>query len=87
MSIDNGILELSGPIQLHGGTAANLTTANPLSARREIVVEVDTGRIKVGDGIRKWNELPYLGGIERPLGNDGKFYAMKNGEWVEISND
>ena len=74
-------------IQLKGGTHAALSKANPILADREIMAEVDTGKIKIGDGKMEWNSLPYSGGIERPLGNDGKFYAMKNGEWVEISND
>ena len=61
--IENSVEKLNGPIQLRGGTAADLTSVNLLPARREIVVEVDTGRIKVGDGVRKWNELPYSFGI------------------------
>ena len=74
-------------IQLRGGTYAALNKANPVPADREIMVEADTVKIKIGDGRTKWNSLPYSGGIEAPPDNDGKFYAMKDGGWVEISND
>ena len=60
--IENGILKPSGVIQLRGGTYAVMTAANPLLARREIAVEIDTGKIKVGDGVHNWNDLPYAGG-------------------------
>ena len=73
-------------VQLRGGTHAALNKANPVPADREIMVEADTGKIKIGDGRTVWNSLPYSGGIEKPA-DDGKFYAMKNGEWVELKND
>ena len=60
--IENGILKPNGVIQLRGGTAANLTAVNPLLKNREIVVETDTGKAKIGDGTHRWNELAYVGG-------------------------
>ena len=62
MTIENGVLKPSGVIQLRGGTATALAQVNPKPERRELMVEVDTGKIKVGDGIHTWNELPYSGG-------------------------
>ncbi len=62
MAIENGILRPSGAIQLRGGTSIALSTENPLLARREIVVEVDTGKIKAGNGTDYYNDLPYAGG-------------------------
>ena len=62
MAIENGVLKPTGVIQLRGGTALALSTENPLLARREIVVEVDTGKIKIGNGTDSWNALPYVGG-------------------------
>ena len=62
MAIKNGVLKPTGVIQLRGGTALALSTENPLLARREIVVEVDTGKIKIGNGTDSWNALPYVGG-------------------------
>ena len=45
--------------RLRGGTAAEWTTANPVLAGREPGVETDTGRMKIGDGVRAWNALDY----------------------------
>ena len=60
--IENGVLKPSGVIQLRGGTSEVLSEVNPLPERREIMCEVDTGRIKVGNGIHTWNDLPYSSG-------------------------
>ena len=49
-------------MQLKGGTYEVLSAVNPFLAHRELVVETDTGKIKVGDGIHNWNSLPYIGG-------------------------
>ena len=82
-TVENRILNLSGVIQLRGGTAAVLASENPLLARREIMVEVDTGRIKVGDGTHNYNSLDYAG--ISPPSSDNKVYVMKNGQWVEAT--
>ena len=63
--IEGGILKPSGVIQLRGGTAEVLKAENPLPSRRELILEIDTGRIKCGDGSHSWNELPYVSGSER----------------------
>jgi hypothetical protein len=44
-----------------GNTAALLAGANPTPAARQLVVETDTGRAKVGDGTRAYNALTYIG--------------------------
>jgi Major tropism determinant N-terminal domain len=46
-------------IQLRRDTGANWTSANPLLAAGEIGLEIDTNRSKFGDGVARWNELPY----------------------------
>jgi hypothetical protein len=48
-------------IQLRGGLAVTWTAANPILALREVGLETDTRRQKVGDGITAWNSLPYFG--------------------------
>jgi hypothetical protein len=48
-------------IQLRGGTAAQGTTANPVLAQREVGLETDTKKFKVGDGVTAWSTLPYWG--------------------------
>ena len=47
---------------VRGGTAANLTTVNEIPLKRELVIETDTLRYKLGDGITAWNALPYASG-------------------------
>ena len=46
-------------IILRHDTAANWTTVNPILSDGEIGVEIDTLKIKVGDGIKTWNQLGY----------------------------
>ncbi len=49
-------------IQLRNDTAAAWTAANPVLARGELGVEIDTFKVKMGDGALPWNDLPYLRG-------------------------
>lgn len=83
--IEDGILKLAGVIQLRGGTAAVLASENPSLSRREIMCEVDTGKIKVGDGVHNWNDLAYAGGssLEVPASDDTA-YVVKNGAYVPV---
>lgn len=46
--------------KLRRGTAARWTVQNPVLANGEPGFETDTGRLKVGDGIRQWAELDYF---------------------------
>lgn len=45
---------------LRGGTKANLVTVNPIPLTREAMIETDTGRIKVGNGVDRWLDLQYI---------------------------
>jgi hypothetical protein len=45
--------------KVRGDTAANWTSVNPVLADREIAIETDTRRIKIGDGATAWNALGY----------------------------
>ena len=47
--------------RLRGGTAAEGETADPVLREREPGVEYDTGRMKIGDGVTNYAELPYVG--------------------------
>lgn len=51
-----------GRIQHPRYTAAALAAANPQLLDGELVYESDTGRHKIGDGVKAWNALPYAGG-------------------------
>ena len=61
MTIDNGVMRLSGTLKLKGGTSEAMSTVNPILASREIAVETDTGQMKVGNGVNHWNDLKYTG--------------------------
>lgn len=45
---------------IKNGLAANWTTRNPTLQQGEYGLESDTFLIKVGDGVRDWQHLPYL---------------------------
>lgn len=47
-------------VQLRHDISANWTTANPLLLQGEIGIETDTNRMKLGDGISRWQQLPYF---------------------------
>ena len=49
-------------IQLRRGTKANLKLINPMLKEGEPISEIDTGRMKIGDGINRYNKLKYVGG-------------------------
>ena len=45
-----------------GGDAAAVIALNEIPLRREIIVEIDTQKFKVGDGVTPYVSLPYWGG-------------------------
>jgi Major tropism determinant N-terminal domain len=49
-------------IQLRRGKAAFWTDANPILHLGEPGYETDTRKLKVGDGVTHWRELPYFEG-------------------------
>ena len=73
--MNTGNEETGKIIQLRGGLASVLRSVNPLPARREIMVEIDTGQLKAGDGIKRWNELPYVGVSSAVMPNE-KTYGI-----------
>jgi len=57
-------------IQLRHGNASVWVAQNTLLAIAEVGVEDDTGLHKMGDGVTRWNLLPY-GGLQGPRGVTG----------------
>jgi len=47
-------------VQQRRGTAVELQTANELPLAGQIYFESDTNKVKIGDGSRRYNDLPYL---------------------------
>ncbi len=54
-------------IQHRRGTAEALRRHNPIPKSGEIMVEIDTGQAKLGNGVKPWNELPYIGANESEI--------------------
>lgn len=51
---------LDSKIQLRNDTAANWKAANPVLLKGEIGIEIDTRKLKIGDGISVWTGLKYV---------------------------
>ena len=47
--------------QLRRGTSATWKTNNPLLLAGEPGYELDTHKVKIGDGTSYWKDLPYIG--------------------------
>lgn len=55
-------------IQFRRGTASEWTQTNPILALAEMGIELDTNLFKIGDGVKRWEELPY-GGVKGYTGS------------------
>lgn len=52
--------ELNIPLRQFARTAAQLATENPILLDKQLVIESDTGKMKLGNGTTAYNSLPYL---------------------------
>lgn len=59
---------LNTTFKLKRGTAARWAEVNPILEQGEPGFVYDQNRLKVGDGITPWNDLPYIDG-KREVGN------------------
>ena len=66
-------------IKQKGDTAANWSLHNPVLLKGEIGIALDLNKFKIGDGNKKWNELPYFY-------NDGIIYGGEK-NLGQINND
>jgi hypothetical protein len=48
-------------LQTRFDTAERWLQENPVLLAGEVGAEIDTARLKVGDGVRAWLALPYVG--------------------------
>ena len=53
--------QLKTRILLRNDTATAWTTANPVLMKGEIGIETDTNKFKIGDGLKAWSALSYVG--------------------------
>lgn len=73
-------------VQLRRGTAAEWAARNTLLLPAEPGYETDTGRLKLGDGLTRWNSLAYWGAAEVTSGDYGQVIVNADGTWsVDIT--
>ncbi len=48
-------------IQLRRGLSTILAAVNEVPLDGELVIELDTGKVKAGDGVKNYNSLEYVG--------------------------
>ena len=48
-------------IQFRRGTASDIHIVNPVPHSGELILESDTKKFKIGDGVTYYNSLPYIG--------------------------
>jgi hypothetical protein len=70
-------------IQFRRGSAYLWNNANPILAEGEAGFEIDTGRLKIGNGYSTWTELTYIGSDEaiQPVINTN-IYTIQKGQAV-----
>lgn len=61
------------------------TAKNPLLQKGEIGAEKDTHKIKVGDGVTYWNDLPYVTSVGQPLSTADYQMGNSSGGWTTMS--
>lgn len=59
-TIKSDVKQITVPVTLAADSAANWTSANPQLLKDQLCLERDTGKMKIGDGTKKWNELSYV---------------------------
>lgn len=65
-------------IQLRGDTLANWTEINPILAEREMVIETDTNKTKIGNGTDHYLDLEYTGGTDPISPNSSTVFSNGN---------
>ena len=67
-------------LQIRHDTSANWLTRNPVLAQGEYGLETNTFLIKVGDGVRDWEHLPYLNKL------DASYFKWNNDGTITFSD-
>jgi len=58
-------------IKLRADASHNWIAANPILQAGEPGVEIDTLKLKIGNGVSTWQNLPYTTGEAEIVGNSG----------------
>jgi hypothetical protein len=60
---------LANRIEIRRDTSTNWNSVNPILLQGELGLELNTNKLKIGDGILHWNALPYFGEYSGDFGN------------------
>ena len=66
----------STTFQLRRGLASVWVKNNPVLANGEPGFEKDTFRLKIGDGVKNWLDLPYIGESDYSIAPDGNSLVL-----------
>jgi hypothetical protein len=72
-------------LQLRRGNSTTWTSNNPILAQGEIGIELDTSKLKIGDGITEWNSLSYYSTIVDIIAHDDTTGKNDNTEFLHIT--
>jgi hypothetical protein len=73
-------------IQLRRDLAANWADVNPILSQGEPGVELDTRKVKIGNGVTAWNDLDYISTSDLPPDSDGYLRNDSgNISWVPLN--
>lgn len=78
---------MSVTIQHRGDSAANWTATNPVLHQRELGVETDTGKSKMGDGATTWASLAYWQPFGRTFAGLLTPTAVKTANYTAAAGD
>ena len=71
-------------IQSRRDTAANWLSVNPILALGEIGIEIDTHKMKTGDGSLTWNSLPYMTGPIDGINSRIQLSRKTTSQWATL---
>ena len=74
--------------KLRRGTAQRWVEVNPVLEQGEPGFEYDTNKLKIGDGVRTWNDLPYIATGEISLPQNSEIITVNNyNELPKVGNE
>ena len=75
----------SSTISIRGDTTENWELNDPIPKKNEIIYDSENNSIKVGDGVHKWSELPYISAGDS-ISNIIECGDEDTGDWDEEEN-
>ena len=72
-------------ILLRNDTAANWVSNNPILAKGEMGIEINTKKFKFGDGITPWNNLQYGAGAGTDIASASTNGLMSSSDFIKLA--